>query len=58
MIAESIPAHVKSSKCSVKKRAGGDLARALDFLIPLLSYLERYLARGKAGPSLVAVCRR
>ncbi len=41
-----------------RSRPGGDLARVLDFLIPLLSFLERYLVRGKAGLSLVAVCRR
>ena len=41
-----------------RSRPGGDLARVFDFLIPLLSFLERYLVRGKAGLSLVAVCRR
>jgi len=41
-----------------RSRPGGDLARVLDLLIPLLSFLERHLVRGKAGLSLVAVCRR
>jgi hypothetical protein len=41
-----------------RSRPGHSLARVLDFLIPLLSFLEHHLVRGKAGLSLVAVCRR
>ncbi len=41
-----------------RSRPGRDLAGILDFLIPLLSFLERHLVRGKAGLSLVAICRR
>jgi SAM-dependent methyltransferase len=41
-----------------RSRPGRDLARVLDFMMPFLSFLERHLVRGKAGLSLVAVCRR
>ena len=37
---------------------GRGLFRVFDALVPLFAFLERTVARGRVGLSLVAVCRR